>query len=82
MPIAVGKRADEDVRDDGLARAHAIFQPGLRIEPLHLLNHVAEVFVRYGADALQLGEIMGAEKIEMLDQGGHGRIVAIALLQL
>ena len=60
----------------------AIFQPGLRVQPLHLLHHVAEVLVGDAADALQRRQVVDGEQMQILDQRRHGGVAAIELLQL
>ena len=54
----------------------------LGIEMLELGDHFPDVFEIHFAERLQCGEIALGDKIEIGDQGRHGRIEAVALAQL
>ena len=60
----------------------AEFQSRLRIEPADFADHVGDIFIIDTAEFSQPGDIALGQKVEMLDQRLHRRIIAIELAQL
>ena len=54
----------------------------LGIERADLGDHVGEIFIVDPAQAAQGGKIALGQKVEMLDQGPHRGIEAVAFLEL
>ena len=57
-------------------------QSRLGIQCLDLGHHIGEVLIVDTADALQHGGLAAGETVQILDQGLHGRIEAVAVVQL
>ena len=81
-PASVARGADEDVGNDGLHRRCAKDIAGFGIERADLGDHVGQIFHVRIEDPAQLAQIVGGEKIEVVQEFRDHRIVAAALLEL
>ena len=60
----------------------AEFQAWLRIETANFADHVGDIFIIDTAEFSQPRDIALGQKVEMLDQGLHRRVIAIEFTQL
>ena len=82
IPPAVARGGDQDIgHDRGLARA-AEPAAGLGIVAAQFGQHVGEVLVVDFAHPLEAGELAARDQVEVVDQPGHARIVAVRLARL
>jgi hypothetical protein len=58
------------------------WQPGLGIVGADLADHIGEVLVIDSADALQVRGATARQQVQIVDQPGHRRIVAVGGLGL
>ena len=79
---AVGALGDQDVGGDRGGHAAAERQPRLGVIAAQLAQHVGEVFLVDAAELAQAGEFAARDHLQIADQLGHRRIVAIGFARL
>ena len=72
----------EEIGRDRLDRLEVESLAGARIERAQLRQHVAQILVVDAAAAAQLAQLAGGHQVEIVEQGLHRRIEAIALGEL
>ncbi len=82
MPKAAQPLAHEDVGRHRLAGFAAKGRARTRRQGAKLGDHLAHVFVIDAADLAQAVHVTARQQVEIIQQGDHGRIAAVALLEL
>ncbi|MNX99741.1 hypothetical protein D3C86_1322080 [compost metagenome] len=81
-PAAGGVGADVDVGHDRLGRLAAKAGAGARRQALQLSDHLGQVLGIDAADLAQGRQVAPRQQFQVVQQGFHGRIEAVALDQL
>ena len=82
-PPAAGRIGPhEDIGDDGLAGLAAEGRARTGRERLQLAHHLGHVLVVDAAKGLQSREIAAGEEVEVVQQGLHGRVEPVLVLEL